>query len=128
MASVTTPNIFGIYIYVPDFNNQMRIMIYKLYISRSLSEKRLQDGEMERIFKGFQEIYEKKGVKVIGAWENEDDSLEYYLITSYRDNDHYQSATKSMRTDPEYVKLSKDLEDARESIRVVNLKVLPGAP
>jgi hypothetical protein len=83
---------------------------------------------MERIFKGFQEIYKKNGVEVIGAWENEDDSLEYYLITSYRDNDHYQSATTRMRTDPEYVKLSKDLQDSRESIKVVNLKKLPGSP
>jgi hypothetical protein len=83
---------------------------------------------MERIFLGFQEIYEKNGVKVIGAWENENDSLEYYLITCYRDNDHYQSATTKMRTDPEYVKLSKDLQDTRESIKVVNLKLLPGAP
>ena len=103
-------------------------MVYKLYISRSISEKRLQDSEMEHIFKGFQEIYEKNGVKVIGAWEDEDDSLEYYLITCYRDNEHYQSATIKMRTDPEYVKLSKDLQDARESIKVVNLKKLPGAP
>ena len=82
---------------------------------------------MERIFKGFQDIYEKNGVKVIGAWENEDDSLEYYLVTRYRDNNHHKSATTSMRSDPEYVKLSKDLQDSRESIKVVNLKLLPGA-
>jgi len=105
----------------------MRTMIYKLYISRNLSENRLEDSEMEHIFRGFQEIYEKNGVKVIGAWENEDDSLEYYLITCYRDNDHYQSATTRMRTDPEYVRLSKDLQDARESIKVVNLKKLLGS-
>jgi hypothetical protein len=103
-------------------------MVYKLYISRSLQEKRLEDNEMERIFKGFQEIYEKNGVNVIGAWENEDDSLEYYLLTCYRDNDHYKSAVAQMRTDPEYVKLSKALQDARESIKVVNLKKLPGSP
>jgi hypothetical protein len=103
-------------------------MVYKLYISRSISEKRLEDSEMERIFRGFQEIYEKNGVEVIGAWENEDDPLEYYLITCYLDDTHYQSATAKMRTDPEYVKLSKDLQDARESIKVVNLKKLPGAP
>ena len=72
-------------------------MIYKLYISRSLTDNRLENSEMERIFTGFQENYKKNGVKVIGAWENEDDSLEYYLITAYRDNDHYQSATTKMR-------------------------------
>lgn len=103
-------------------------MIYKLYVSRSHSEKRLEDSEMERIFKGFQEIYEKNGVKVIGAWENEDDALEYYLITCYRDKAHYRSATTKMKTNPEYVKLSTDLQDARESIKVVNLRLLPGAP
>ena len=103
-------------------------MVYKLYISRSLSEKRLEDREMERIFKGFQEIYEKNGVKVIGAWENEDDSLEYYLITCYRDNDHFQSATTRMRMDPVYVKLSEELEGTRESVKVFTLKPLPGSP
>ncbi len=106
----------------------MRTMVYKLYISRSLSEKRLEDSEMERIFKGFQEIYEKNGVKVIGAWENEDDSLEYYLITCYRDNDHYQSATTKMKMNPEYVKLSEQLQETRESVKVVTLKLLPGSP
>lgn len=103
-------------------------MIYKLYISRSLPGKNLEDSEMKRIFEGFQEIYKKNGVNVIGAWENEDDSLESYLITSYRDNDHYQTAITKMRTDPEYVKLSKALQDARESIKIVNLKKLPGSP
>ncbi len=106
----------------------MRTVVYKLYISRSLSEKRLEDREMERIFKGFQEIYEKNGVKVIGAWENEDDSLEYYLITCYRDNDHYQRATTRMRMDPKYVKLSEELEATRESVKVITLKLLPGSP
>jgi hypothetical protein len=80
---------------------------------------------MDRIFSGFLEIYDKYGVKVIGRWENEDDSLEHYLITYYRDKDHYQTATTKMRTDPKYVKLSKDLQDTRESIKVVNLKKLP---
>jgi hypothetical protein len=102
-------------------------MIYKLYISKSLPGKSLENSEMERIFKGFQEIYEKNGVTVIGAWENEDDSLESYLITCYRDNDHYETAVAKMGTDPEYVKLSKALQDARESIKVVNLKKLPGS-
>ena len=103
-------------------------MVYKLYISRSLSDKRLEDSEMERIFKGFQEIYEKNGIKVIGAWENEDDSLEYYLITCYRDNDHYQSATTRMKMDPKYLKLSEELQGTRESVKVVTLKLLPGSP
>ncbi len=119
---------FGIWLYDLGFESLMRTLVYKLYISRSLSEKRLGDGEMERIFKGFQEIYEKNGVKVIGAWENEDDSLEYYLITCYRDNDHYQSATTRMKMDPKYVKLSEELQGTRESVKVVTLKLLPGSP
>ena len=106
----------------------MRTVVYKLYISRSLSEKRLEDREMERIFKGFQEIYEKNGVKVIGAWENEDDSLEYYLITCYRDNAQYQRATTRMKMNPKYVKLSEELEATRESVKVITLKPLPGSP
>ena len=48
-------------------------MLYKLYIDGSKLEGRFKDSEMERVFKGFQEIYREYGVKVVGAWNNADD-------------------------------------------------------
>ena len=59
-------------------------MLYKLYISKLNPENKLPDSEMERIFKGFQEVYQEYGVKVIGGWENVENPLEEYLITAAR--------------------------------------------
>ena len=103
-------------------------MLYKLYISKSNPENRLSDSEMERIFKGFQEIYQEYGVKVIGAWENADDPLEGYLITAYNDATHYEEAVAKMRANKRYHELSDELQDTREAVRVVTLTTLPGSP
>jgi hypothetical protein len=103
-------------------------MLYKLYIDRSKPEGQIEDSEMERLFKGFQEIYEEYGVKVVGAWNNADDPLEGYLITAYRDAAHYQEALAKMRVNKRYQMLSEELQDSRESVQVVTLTTLPGSP
>lgn len=103
-------------------------MLYKLYISKSNPENRPSDSEIERIFKGFQEIYQEYGVKVIGAWENADDPLEGYLITAYSDAAHYEEAVAKMRVNKRYQELSDELQDPREAVRVVTLTTLPGSP
>jgi hypothetical protein len=103
-------------------------MLYKLYISRSKPEERLQDSEMERIFKGFQEIYHEYGVKVIGAWENVDDPLESYMITAYNDAAHYDETVAKMGTNKKYQELSEELQASRETVQVVTLTILPGSP
>jgi hypothetical protein len=52
---------------------ELKKMIFKLYKSRITSGLQIEDMIVEREYKGFQEIYMKYGVKVIGAWENMDD-------------------------------------------------------
>ncbi len=103
-------------------------MLYKLYIDRSTPEGQIKDSEMERVFRGFQEIYREYGVKVVGAWNNADDPLEGYLITAYRDEAHYEEAVAKMRVNKRYQELSEQLQDSRESVKVVTLTSLPGAP
>jgi hypothetical protein len=103
-------------------------MLYKLYIDRSKPEGQIKDSEMERVFRGFQEIYREYGVKVVGAWNNADDPLEGYLITAYRDEAHYEEAVAKMRVNKRYQELSEQLQDSRESVKVVTLTSLPGAP
>ncbi len=87
--------------------------------------KRLPDSDMERVFKGFQEIYRKYRVNVIGAWRNVDDPSEVYFIIAYQDESHYEVTVAKMRVDPVYVKLSEELLETRESVKVVTLKMLP---
>ncbi len=102
-------------------------MIYKLYKEKFTSRPAVKD--MERIYKGFQEIYEKYGVNVIGAWENIDDPNDAYLITAYRDNAHYKETVAKMRDDPNYKELTKKFEemDTGRSVEVVTMKLLAGS-
>jgi hypothetical protein len=83
---------------------------------------------MERVFKGFQEIYQEYGVKVIGAWDNADDPLERYLITAYKDASHYEEAVGKMRVNKRYQELSEERKAARETVKVVTLTTIPGSP
>ncbi len=103
-------------------------MLYKLYISRSNAEDKLPDSVMERVFKGFQEIYKEYGVKVIGAWDNADDPLERYLITAYKDAAHYEESVSKMRVNKRYKKLSEERQASRETVKVVTLTTIPGSP
>lgn len=99
-----------------------------MYKSRVISENQPEDKEVKREYKGFQEIYKKYGVKVIGAWENIDDPLTSYLITAYNDNAHYEEAVDKMRADPKYKELSKKRQGNIETIEVITMKLLPGSP
>jgi hypothetical protein len=83
---------------------------------------------VEREYRGFQEIYMKYGVKVIGAWENMDDPKEGYLITAYHNKAHYEETVAKMRADPKYIELSKKRQGNVETIEVVTMKLLPGSP
>jgi GTP cyclohydrolase I len=103
-------------------------MFYKLYRDRWHPGKKFDDAKMERVYKGFQEIYKRHGVKVIGAWDNADDTDEGFLITAYRDAAHYEETVAKMREDPTYQELSKTFEGTREMLEVVNMNLLPGSP
>jgi hypothetical protein len=103
-------------------------MLYKLYISKLNPENKLSDSEMERIFKGFQEIYQEHGVKVIGAWENAENPLEEYLITAYNDAAHYKEAVAKMRVNKRYQELTEARQASVETVRGMTLKTLPGSP
>ncbi len=103
-------------------------MLFKLYIGKSNPVYKLSDSEMERVFKGFQEIYKEYGVKVIGAWENSEDPLESYLITAYNDATHYKETVAKMQANETYQKLTEERKASRETVKVVTLKTLPGSP
>ena len=103
-------------------------MLYKLYISKLKPENKLSDSEMDQIFKGFQEIYQEYGVKVIGAWENAENPLEEYLITAYKDAAHYEEAVAKMRVNERYKELTEARQASVETVRGITLKILPGSP
>ena len=55
------------------------------------------------------------------------DPLEGYLITAYRDTAHYEDAVAQMRENKRYNELSEELQETRESVKVVTLTNLPGS-
>lgn len=77
---------------------------------------------LAEFFHDFKKVYERFGVDVIGFWENLYDPFETYLITAYRDADHYAEIVNKMRKDSTYSSLSKDLLRLRESIEEVSLR------
>lgn len=103
-------------------------MIFKLYKSRAKPGKKPDEKDVEREYQAFQGIYRRYGVKVIGAWENIDDPDEGFLITAYRDIDHYEQAVARMRTDPEYMELTDKRQENFETIKVTTMKLMPGSP
>ena len=102
-------------------------MFYKMYRNRYLTGKKLDEETMKRLFTGFQEIYERNGIQVIGAWENAADTSETYLITAYRDRAHFKEAVAKMQKDPAYKELTKVFSGTRELIEAVTLNSLPGS-
>ena len=103
-------------------------MFYKMYKNRYLPGKKVDEETMKRVYTGFQEMYERHGVKVIGAWENTVDTSETYLITEYRDRAHFKEAVAKMQEDPAYKELSKIFQRTRELIEAVTLNMLIGSP
>ena len=92
-------------------------MYYKMYKERSSSS--LPSGL--DAFDDFNKIYQEQGVKVIGVWKNKDDSQEFYFMTAYENEKHYQDFVEDMKTNEEYQKMSRELEAGRESIEVITL-------
>ena len=103
-------------------------MFYKMYRNRYLDGKTLDEETMKGLYEGFQEIYERHGIKVIGAWESAADTSETYLITAYRDRAHFKEAVAKMREDPAYKELGKAFAGTRELVEAVTLNLLPGSP
>jgi hypothetical protein len=101
-------------------------MIFKMYKSRVISDKKLDDKELELSFKGFKEIYDRYGVKVVGAWECIDNPDVGYLITAYHDITHYEETVEKMRENPEYRALTQERQKTFETIEIATMKPMPG--
>ena len=93
-------------------------MVYKLYKDRSKSTT----PKGPELFEEFNKIYQEQDVKVIGVWQNTDDLQEYYFMTTFRDEMHYNQFIENMKTNTKYQELSTELGKDRESIEVITLR------
>ena len=99
--------------------NQDSYMIYKLYKERS---KGLSDQPVGLdLFDEFNKIYEANDVKVVGVWQNSNDSKEVYFMTAFRDEEHYNNFVAAVKEDSTYLEMSLKIEEDRESIEVTTL-------
>ena len=69
----------------------------------------------------FAKLYAKHGVELIGVWKNKDNPLEYYMITKYRDEEHYRKFVEAVKNIPEYIEMTQKISEKRISAETINL-------
>ncbi|MFW9793678.1 MAG: hypothetical protein ACFFEE_05225 [Candidatus Thorarchaeota archaeon] len=92
--------------------------MYMLYRSKSRSGK-----EMDELRAKFEKIYERHKVDIVGFWVNADDEDEVIYMSKFEDENDYKTTVEGLRSDDEYLKLTRDLEEVRTSFE--STKLLP---
>ena len=69
----------------------------------------------------FGSLYKKFGVELIGLWKNQDNPLEYFMITKYRDENHHKEFVAAVKEIPEYIAMTKRISEVRISSESINL-------
>jgi len=70
----------------------------------------------------FFDLYKEHGVEVVGSYKNVDNDMEFYLITAYRDEDHYKEFVSMAANHPKYKELTEEIKDKRTSVEMVTLE------
>lgn len=91
-------------------------MIFKLYRNVFKEEPPPERRDL------FAELYEEYGVELIGVWKNKKNPLEKYMLTKYRDEDHYQEFINAVRAIPEYIEMTQQVNKVRLSNEIVDLE------
>ena len=92
--------------------------LHMLYYSKFKSESLDQLTELRNQFKV---IYQKHGIEINGFWENEEDTTELHFIAEYENEMDYKKKVETLQADESYQKLSSELGDIRESIKITRL-------
>jgi hypothetical protein len=95
--------------------------MYMLYRSKSKSGKEMDDLRMK-----FEEIYKRHEVDIVGFWVNAEDEDEVFYLSKYKDENDYKKKVESLRSDEEYQRLGKKLEEVRTSFE--STRLLPMMP
>jgi hypothetical protein len=74
----------------------------------------------------FEKVYNRHEVEIVGFWVNADDEDEVFYLSKYKDENDYKKKVESLRSDEEYVRLGKQLEEVRTSFE--STKLLPMMP
>ena len=61
----------------------------------------------------FNSLYEEHGVELIGVFRNRKNPLEFYMLTAYRDEQHYHDFIAAVRDLPHYKEMTQRISDIR---------------
>lgn len=92
--------------------------LHMLYYSKFKTESLDRLTELRNQFKV---IYQKHGIEINGFWENEEDTSELHFMTEYENEMDYKRKVETLQADEDYQKLTSELGDIRESIKVTRL-------
>ena len=70
----------------------------------------------------FDKFYKEHGVELVGVFRNRENPLEFYMITAYRDMEHYQEFINIVQEDPEYVAMTKRVSEVRRFSESITLE------
>lgn len=90
--------------------------LYMLYRTKSKSSEEIDDLRMK-----FQEIYKNHNVDILGFWVNAEDESEVYYISKYEDENDYKKKVEELRSDDEYTRLTRDLQEVRQEFESTRL-------
>ena len=71
--------------------------------------------------KFFSKLYQEHGVELIGVWKNKENPLQYYMLTKYQSEAHFQTFIESVRELPPYKEMTEKVDHVRISSEVVTL-------
>ncbi|MHA2252529.1 MAG: hypothetical protein ACXAD7_19345 [Candidatus Kariarchaeaceae archaeon] len=90
-------------------------MLYKLYKNNFRQKPPAERRQL------FADLYKQNEVELLGVWKNKDDPLEYYMLTRYRDENHYKEFVETVKKIPEYQEMTKRISEVRLSSEVIDL-------
>ncbi|MHA2027975.1 MAG: hypothetical protein ACW99A_07100 [Candidatus Kariarchaeaceae archaeon] len=90
-------------------------MLYKLYRNKFKSPPPPERREL------FARLYKKHNVEIVGVWKNQDDPLEYYMMTKYKDAAHHKRFVEDVKRIPEYIDMTERINEVRLFSESVNL-------
>ena len=82
--------------------------MYMLYKTKAKST-----DELDNLRVQFEEIYKRHEVDIVGFWTNADAENEFFYMSRYKDEADYKNTVEKLRSDEDYIRLGKELKDAR---------------
>ena len=82
--------------------------MYMLYKTKAKSTE-----ELDTLRDQFEEIYKRHKVDIVGFWTNAEAEDEFFYMSRYTDEADYKNTVEKLRSDEDYIRLGKELKDAR---------------